>query len=338
MSLATLLEPRDNSDPSGPDLEYDSEFLALEKAAQTVGERQAGNEILPAEDPDFPAVQRHALAILERSHDLRAAVWLAQAKLRLEGFEGFADALEFIREMLDRWWGSCHPLLDADDDDDPTARINALLGLVDPDTTLRGVLLAPLAQSVTFGRTNLRDVLIASGEITPSDGAGVDPAAVAAALKDTDTALLSARLAALQKARQDLAGINKIFDEKTPGRGPDVTPLDRHLRRAVSRISEVLGGGEPAEADASAEETGAPAPAAARAPAAPGTIASTADVRAALDRIIAFYAEHEPSSPLPILLQRARRLIGADFLTIMRDVAPGGLDNVRSLGGLTDDD
>ena len=62
------------------------------------------------------------------------------------------------------------------------------------------------------------------------------------------------------------------------------------------------------------------------------------DARAAIDRIIAFYAEHEPSSPLPILLHRARRLIGADFLTIMRDIAPDGVENIRSLGGIRDDD
>jgi len=59
-------------------------------------------------------------------------------------------------------------------------------------------------------------------------------------------------------------------------------------------------------------------------------------VRKALDRIIEYYAKHEPSSPLPILLHRARRLVGADFMTIIQDIAPGGLDNVRLIGGIED--
>jgi type VI secretion system protein ImpA len=51
-----------------------------------------------------------------------------------------------------------------------------------------------------------------------------------------------------------------------------------------------------------------------------------------------YYARSEPSSPLPILLGRARRLVSADFLTIVRDMAPDGMDDVRRIGGLRDDD
>jgi type VI secretion system protein ImpA len=54
----------------------------------------------------------------------------------------------------------------------------------------------------------------------------------------------------------------------------------------------------------------------------------------ALDRICAYYAEHEPSSPLPVLLQRARRLVGKSFIEIIEDVAPDGAGQFRHLGGL----
>ena len=67
--------------------------------------------------------------------------------------------------------------------------------------------------------------------------------------------------------------------------------------------------------------------------AAPGTIGSRADVERALDRIIEYYNESEPSSPLPILLKRARRLIGADFMTILQDIAPQGVENAQLIGG-----
>jgi type VI secretion system protein ImpA len=57
----------------------------------------------------------------------------------------------------------------------------------------------------------------------------------------------------------------------------------------------------------------------------------------ALDRIVDYYARHEPSSPIPILLTRAKRLVNADFLTIVRDMAPSGVENVNLIGGLSDD-
>ncbi|MEX0301411.1 MAG: type VI secretion system protein TssA, partial [Leisingera sp.] len=41
---------------------------------------------------------------------------------------------------------------------------------------------------------------------------------------------------------------------------------------------------------------------------------------------------------LPILLERCKRLVGADFLTIMNDMAPQGVDNVHLIGGIEDDD
>ena len=37
--------------------------------------------------------------------------------------------VKYIRFCLEEYWETCHPELDADDDDDPTMRVNAVLGL-----------------------------------------------------------------------------------------------------------------------------------------------------------------------------------------------------------------
>ncbi|MDZ4136484.1 MAG: type VI secretion system protein TssA, partial [Paracoccaceae bacterium] len=81
-----------------------------------------------------------------------------------------------------------------------------------------------------------------------------------------------------------------------------------------------------------------PAPSGVTAGGGSGAINTQNDVRNAIDRIISYYARQEPSSPLPILLERAKRLVGADFMTIIRDMAPDGRDNVKLIGGLGDDD
>ena len=80
---------------------------------------------------------------------------------------------------------------------------------------------------------------------------------------------------------------------------------------------------------------GAAAAPAARAVA--GEITSSHDVEQAIDRIMKYYSRYEPSSPVPMILARAKRLVGADFLTIMADIAPAGQDNVKLIGGIEDE-
>ena len=89
MNLDALLGVREGDDPSGENLEYDSDFIQMEIASAPGQERQAGDEILAAADPDFADVVAKALAIMERSHDLRAgAVYAGCRAGTLRGPDG----------------------------------------------------------------------------------------------------------------------------------------------------------------------------------------------------------------------------------------------------------
>ncbi len=340
--METLLTIRNDDAPSGENLEYEPVFAALEMAAQPGEEKQAGDEIIAAEPPDYKDVISKALAVLEQSHDLRAAVHLAVAELHVNGFEGFARSTGYVRGCLDQFWDTCHPQLDADDDDDPTMRVNAVLGLADDRLIVRALRLTPLTQSNAFGRVTLRDIEIASGETTPSADAErvLDKSGIAAAFKDTNADTLQAIHDAAHAALEDVKAIDAIFNDRLPGQGPDLSPLAKMLQRAVVRLAEETGSETAAHVtDAGDPETAAP-PAVANAGSGsgPGMINSPRDVEIALDRIMEYYASQEPSSPLPILLGRAKRLVGADFMTIMKDMAPGGVENVKVVGGIADEE
>ena len=331
--LESLLTPRSEPGPSGANLEYDSDFTALMLAAQPGEERQVGAEIVPAEDPNFPEVIDLALAVLTRAHDLRAAIPWAQAQLAVTGIDGLADPVHYIRRCLEDYWDTCHPQLDPDDDNDPTMRVNAVLGLAAAPllATLRAT---PLTDSRTFGRLSLRDIMIADGEITAPPGSSVpDKAGVAAALKETRVETLRSRLAAARRVSDDLAAINSVFDTRIPGLGPDLGPLMRMMRRIAGKLAEAVG--EP-DAPTQAAQPDAIPGVVPQAASIPGAINTPEDARAALDRIITYYETHEPSSPVPVILHRARRLIGADFLSIIKDLAPYGLENVKLVGGIAD--
>ncbi|MCV2869206.1 type VI secretion system protein TssA [Defluviimonas sp. WL0002] len=345
MDVTSLLRSFGDAEPSGENLEYDPVFTEMELAAAPGEERQMGDSVLAAEEPDWREVAEKATAVLEQSHDLRAAVYLATAELALRGLPGFAEVTGYIRGCLQDYWDTCHPQLDADDDDDPTMRVNAVLALADANTILRGLRRAPLTDSRAFGRFTLRDVLIAEGEIVagPEDENVPDTTLIGAAFQETGPEKMGALRDAAERAADNIKAISARFDEMTPGQGPDLEPLTRMMNQIVARLRNAMGGG--AESDPAAEGEGAVAEAAPAAapragqPAAAGggAINSPNDVSNALDRIIAYYKRAEPSSPVPILLVRAKRLVNADFLTIIKDMAPRGVENVNLIGGLDDD-
>ncbi|WP_343079630.1 type VI secretion system protein TssA [Ostreiculturibacter nitratireducens] len=343
MDLEALLRSHGEDAPSGPNLEYDPAFTEMEIAAQRGEERQIGDEILPASDPDYKEVTEKALSVLERSHDLRAAIYQAEAMLQLDGLPGFAEATSYVRRCLEDYWDTCHPQLDADDDNDPTMRINAVLAIADGDRILRGIRRAPLTASRTFGAYSLRDIAVADGDIAASaDMEDVaDMSSISAAFKDTAEEHLRKLYDAADSALSDIRAITAKFDAETPGQGPDLDSLSRLLGEARSRLSDALGGTEkaPEPGSAKAEDT-APAPVSrgGSGGGSVGGINSPVDVQNALDRIIAYYQRAEPSSPVPILLARAKRLVNADFLSIIKDMAPDGVDRVFLIGGIEEED
>ncbi len=335
--MEELLKNFGEDAPSGENLEYETVFADLQLAAQPGEERQIGDEIIEASDPDDSAIIEKATAVLEQSHDLRAAVYLAGAELRKNGFAGFAQVTSYMRGCLEQYWDTCHPELDEDDDNDPTMRVNTVLGLADDATMIKVIRRAPLTQSNTFGRITLRDIAVADGEVAPLDGAEniPDQAGIAAAFKDTDADTLTEIHTAVAQALEDVRAMDAVFDDKTPGMGPDLAPLIKTLQRAVTRLAEETG----VETDEVVEEEAESASGGAPAKAAPsGAITSPRDVENAIDRIVLYYNTYEPSSPVPILLARAKRLVGADFMTIVNDIAADGVHNVKLVGGIVDEE
>ena len=348
MDPAVLLQSKGDDSPSGENLEYDPAFTEMELAAQPGEERQIGDEITAAEDPEYGVVAKQALIILEKSHDLRAAMFLGEALLVSEGIPGFADVSTYVRGCLEDFWATCHPELDEDDDNDPTMRINAVQalcgqpdGLAGPSPIYRLLRRAPLTESRSFGRISVRDIEIAEGHIqaTAADGVIPDTGAISAAFRDTDDDTLTQIREAVETATENVRAIGKVFDEQTPGQGPELDPLIKLLMKISKRLAHYAGSDDAVEdTDDGPQDAGHPAEAGAARSAPVGGINSPNDVSNALDRIIAYYARAEPSSPIPLLLTRAKRLVNADFLTIIQDMAPAGTGNVHLIGGIDDDD
>jgi type VI secretion system protein ImpA len=333
IDLGSLLLPISDDAPCGSNIEYDPAFGELERVARGTPERVMGDQTIAAEEPDWQDVRERSLALLQRTKDLRVAVQLLHAALKTGGLPVFAEGIALIRRFLGDYWDSVHPQLDKDDGDDPTLRMNSLLVLNDRGGVVASLSRCPLVSSRALGRISLRDVRVASGEISPHDeeeSGRVDPALIAAAFLDGDFDELQANAQAVEAALADLKAMNAHLLDKVGSQAPDLGALTNELTAVRRVLAEQMG-----------RRTGTPvddaegAPAAADAPASvPGEIRSREDVIRAIDRICDYFQRNEPSSPVPLLLRRARRLVAKDFIDILRDLTPDGVAQAELIGGL----
>jgi type VI secretion system protein ImpA len=334
--------------PAGENLEFDPDFGALERAAQGKGETQFGDTVMAAEPPDWKDVEAQAMALLARTRDLRVLSLLAVSRLQLRGVAGFAGVLSCIRQLLETMWVAIHPQLDPEDDNDPTLRANALLRLGDPGRVLRMLRDLPLASSVRAGRFSWRDIGYATGALElPEDREKPSESLIRGAFQETDAAALARLAEALTVAISDLAGINAVFDGQAGyGSGPDLTELVKLLRemhRYVERYTpaprEDIEAPAPDEAvSAGGAGLGMAEGIAARnvnalSPSRLMPITTREDAMLLLDLVRAYYERYEPSSPLPLLLNRVRRLADKSFIDILRDIAPDGLHQAQIVIG-----
>jgi len=52
-----------------------------------------------------------------------------------------------------------------------------------------------------------------------------------------------------------------------------------------------------------------------------------------LDRVIRYLEQAEPGNPAPLLIERAKKLIGVSFLEIMANLAPNAMDTIENVTG-----
>ncbi|MCA9132276.1 MAG: type VI secretion system protein TssA [Planctomycetales bacterium] len=373
--IEKLLEPISPESPCGLDLEYDAQFGELERAAQEKAEQQFGSTIVGAETADWKAVRKHALGLLERTKDMRVVIYLARSSLNLEGLPGFQSALQLLRGYVENFWDSVHPELDHDDNDDPTYRTNTLITLCDEQTTLRELREAPLVSSRALGQFSLRDIEHAREASEPaeassaSSGAWADEsseggadsadsgptmATIEAAFTDASIEELQATEAAARLSAEHVAVIEQLVTEHVGVSQAVSLSAAQQILQEMSTIveaqlqrrgiytnapeaadeageGEVAASGSEGSAGDAVVGSGGAASASAN-----GQINSRDDVVRMLDRICEFYQRHEPSSPVPMLIRRARRLATMDFLQILRDLAPDGVPQAEIWGGVSE--
>jgi type VI secretion system protein ImpA len=281
--------------------------------------------------PDWEAVKNRALEALGKSKDLRFLVHLGTALLRTDGLPAFVETVNVAARWLGDHWEDTYPQVDGDG----ILRRSALNCFADPIAVIDALRRTPIVRSRQHGALSLRDIDIASGQVPPPPGeARKEEAHINAAF----SAIPAEELTALeQKVSGALASLKAIDQKMREEVGAEAAPSFELLSAQLGKIDRVLRtqlsarpGGAPVDGDAADGN----AAAAGGGPVAVGVIRSRDDAIRSLDAVAEFFRRNEPSSPVPMFCERAKRLISMSFLEVLADVAPEALGSARAAGGL----
>ncbi len=343
ISVDQLTAPLAGSDPCGEDLSLGTSLIELDTLVLGKPETQFG----AAEEPDWREVQKRSLKLFEHSRDLRVALALALSLLKTQGLPGLQTGVEVVRGLIEKHWDHVHPKLDPEDSNDPLQRMNLLSVLSaplgssgDPMRFIERLREVPLTDSRQVGRFPFGRIY--DGKMATDDPAQrLDPAQLDAAFRDTPPEKREALYRAAKESFDHLRGIEAALQIHVSA---VQLPNFVELKAALASIQEIIAPyvaqvqatGSGAVADGSPAQDAAPHSGGAQVssgPAIPGRISNRQDVLRALEQIRGYYQQHEPASPIPLLVRRVERMVPMSFLEIMNEIAPDGVNQVTTIVG-----
>jgi type VI secretion system protein ImpA len=331
---ATWSQPlADDAAPCGADLEYDNDFLALTQATTGKPESQFG----PAEPPDWRSAAEIAQGLMERTRDVRVAIAWLRSQLHLHGYGALLPGLQLLNGMLDNLWDGVHPLPDPDDGD-PYGRVNALTLLREHEGVLGDVRDVHVVEDRSIGQLLGRDVEAALGLMPVAPGRD-----------EFSKGQVTMMLAALLDKRPELRAVytNSVpqlralmsrLSDRLGNDAPDLRPLYAVVNGIASLLPDEAGAGdEGADGEDAASDAGGSADGAGRGKGLSGGVHSRDDALRAIDMVIAYLEQTEPTNPAPLFLRRARQLVGHNFLQLLKALAPEALPDVARVVGVDPD-
>ena len=345
IDVEALLQPVSADKPCGVDLvdtldpEYTQVRALIDEAAGKANEGMvdSGEEGAVAKG-DWRGVRDRCVKLLARTKDVRVVACLALAQLQLEGITGLGEGLRLLREMLERYWDGVFPELDREDNNDPTRRMNAVAS-ISPPPGARGDVMRfsqRLRETPLFGKYRPIDVAVARGEVEP-----VDPAAPKPDIKSIENAFTAAKLEDLQAlaaaaaaAKEQFEALDQFLTQQVANSAPNLQAfktalhdvnalLQRHLaRRTGQPVGDDGGQGAGGNGDSGMHQGGRPIS---------GDIRSSGDVVDMLEKICRYYEDNEKSSPVPLFLRAAKRMVSKTYLDIFDTLTPDAVQQLRAI-------
>jgi type VI secretion system protein ImpA len=322
-TIVGLSEPLTAQSPCGVSLEETQTLAALE-AYRVFG------RLTPAEtEPEWRRLRTSCLDALKETKDLRILAHLMAASLRLESLPDVLSLFTVVDTWLTRYWDTVYPLID----DDAIMRRNALSLFADRVGIVDALRRLPVTIDERAGPISVRDFDVASGVLVQKepDVRQLSTDLIRAALAAADSATVRGLSGLVTAASAALQSVESTMLSK--GGGSDMVPKLDDAAQTLRRMQEMLA---PHVIDiqesspAAATSAGVSAPKAGEV----GSVSSRRDVIRALDTVTNYYLQNEPSSLVPVVIERAKRLVSMSFLDALAEVAPEVVDPVKKAVGV----
>ncbi|MBD2797995.1 type VI secretion system protein TssA [Xenorhabdus sp. 18] len=351
MNIDALLEPVSLESPCGEDLEYDPEFMALEQSLYGRTEQQFGDVTIPAEPPDWIQAEKQAISLLSRTKDLRIIMALTQSWLETRGLCGYADGLNLLQQTLERYWQEVWPKLEFEGEYDPLFRLNILAAIEDDSPLTFEVQRSILLKSISKELSLQEVASLLDGTISEINGYTGGRSRLQEELKQQAN---SPEILAVINIQDHLIAILDIIRrELSESYAPEFSRLLKQLNKVIEfcPIPPKTRGTakEPDHQNIFASTLYAEQKAAEQKALASthstnqviddwyGIEASNRDeARILLEKAKNYFLIYEPSHPAPLMIARIQRLIDRDFIEIVYDLAPDGLNQLEIIFGRPD--
>jgi type VI secretion system protein ImpA len=329
IDFTALAAPVSDQEPCGQDLDLAGDPDYMNCIARTEGVLPAtffsGPEGKPFDRTsiDFAAEFAAIAPLLERTRDLRLLVLVAKLLVLNRDLPGFVGCVGLIDTLLQERWDEVHP---RGPDGDFAIRMAALESLDDLPPVVFPLQYLPLVNHRRLGPLSYRTWMIAHGEAKPREGeAIVDPAAIEAALNETELPELVETRSQLQALQARLRGIRDICVDRQGGdRAAKLERLPGLVDKILALVDAVVVKRDPSLAPAEPREPDGVESGTSTIPT--GAVGSTPDVADALAAIADYFARCEPSSPALLLVRQAEQLMGKSFLEVMRVLMPNHME------------
>lgn len=338
--LLTSQKINDES-PSGLNLEDDSEFQNFFFEAEGVPEKYDGQNTNPAEPPEWRNIKKKALSYLKTTKDLKLVSVLAQSILNTEGLVKFEEILSGISNLIIEQWNTLYPPLD-EDDGDPIRRLSSL-GYLSDNRFIIGILKTiPLAKSKRLGIICQKDIESVGNLSCDDSDYEQTILQIKAVFKDCDQNEVESTSKAIINCIEHLKTINYTFEKNASNiYSVDFDNLIKTLNQmqnTYEKYAEIETETETetvSTQDSDDSNMGTIEEEKANLHTFKNTkLSSRKDIELCIDQMCEYFAEYEPSSPVPLLLKRSKKLLNMNFIDIMKEIATDGLEQVNSLGGI----
>lgn len=342
-TFAELLEPVAPDSPCGESLEYDLAymdlFIKLVPKEKKVVNNASGTVRLESEFEavHWAEVERDCLQLLYKSRDLRLIMVLLRCRTQQGQAQGLVEVLTLLLALLQKYPHDLHPRMDSEGEFEPLARASVLSALTEQDGLLSDIRQLPVA-SLPGMRLVVRDVERSLASPRPDDAPL--PEVVQRQLENL-RGQHDPHYAMLVHAAKLLHSLDAVLAEQLGNDAPSLLIilelLDKLTPRSVSIVSaetnlaqllpeDALGISENNDRgmDAAEEPVGArilpsPVPLAGSIP--PLLLARDIPdrnyARAQIREIRLWFEEHEPSSPVSLLLRQTELSVGKRFAEVV---------------------